>query len=235
MGNSGKMNCEETNELLASYALSALESDEVAAEQQHLAGCRRHDEALAELQAVVERLPLAVEEREPPRELRARLLQAFDAEVATSQGSQPTTARQTTPSQRLHALRPSFGYLAAAALALVIFGLTAWNIALQFGDGGDATMVTQLVGAAGGGQVLYLEDDRIVVLAIELPQPPVGRAYQAWGIYESGPVSLGLVPSEGVTAFRADLSDARAIAISEEPDGGSLQPTTEPLVVAQLR
>ena len=229
------MSCEEANELLASYALSALESDEVAAVQQHLAGCRRHDEALADLQAVVERLPLAVEEREPPPELRARLLQAFDAEVATSQASRPPTARQSAPPRRLWALKPSFGYLAAAALALVVLGLSAWNVALQLSGDGDATMVTQFVGAAGGGQVLYLEDDRIVVLTIELPEPPVGRVYQAWGIYESGPVSLGLVPSQGVTAIRANLADASAIAISEEPTGGSLQPTTDPLVVAQFR
>lgn len=65
-------------------------------------------------------------------------------------------------------------------------------------------------------------------------EPPAGRAYQAWGIFEDGPLSLGVVWATGAIAFRADLTDASAVAITEEPAGGSPQPTSDPLVVAEL-
>jgi len=37
-----------------------------------------------------------------------------------------------------------------------------------------------------------------------------------------------------VASFEADLADATAVAVSMEPPGGSEQPTTEPLLVAEL-
>lgn len=227
------MSCEEVDDLLAAYSLSALSAEETRDVHQHLVGCRRHDEALAELRAVGERLPLAAEEREPPPQLRTRLLHAFDAEVARRSAPR---AGVVTPLRRwLPGTRPAFAYLAAAAvLVLTVIGLSAWNLTLQLDDEGDATFAVQLTGAAGTGELVYFEEDKVGLLKLELPEPPSARVYQAWGIYESGPVSLGLVPSKGVAAFDADLSDASAVAITEEPEGGSEQPTTQPLVLAEL-
>ena len=60
--------------------------------------------------------------------------------------------------------------------------------------------------------------------------PPLesGRVYQAWGIYDGKPVSLGVLPHEAhMVAIEADLAGASTFAITEEPPGGSDQPTSD--------
>ena len=224
------MNCEDAAPLLGAYSLSALSSEEMAAVREHLALCRLHDETLAGLQVVVDRLPLAAEERQPRPELRARLLEAFDAEVAPAAGRGAARTWRWLPS-----LRPARAYLAAAALLLLAaVALSAWNVALQVGDGGEGTLVAEFGDGAGDSQLVYLKDDAIAVLRLDLPDPPAGRVYQAWGIFGADAVSLGVVRNRGLTAVSADLSGASAVAVTVEPAGGSPSPTTDPLAVARL-
>jgi anti-sigma-K factor RskA len=224
------MNCDVTNEALEAYAVDALPADELAAVEQHLMTCRRHDEALAELRATAAMLAESLGEMEPPGGLRSRMLLALDAEVASRQ----RPLRQRRPLEFPPPWRPA-PYAIAAALVLLIGGLIAWNLALQFGgdDGAPATVSAQLEGE-GSGTVFYLAGRGIAILDVQLPAIAPQRAYQAWGIVEGSPISLGLVAADGITALNADLSAASAVAITEEPAGGSDQPTSEPLAVAQL-
>jgi anti-sigma-K factor RskA len=227
------MNCEQLDELLAAYALSALDPDEAERARLHLTECRRHDEALAGLQAVAQRLPLIADEREPSPELRARLLVAFDVE-AGNDAPAVITPRSASARPVLMA-RPRFAYLAAAILVLAVVGLLAWNLTLQLGGSSHPTLSATLAGAAGKGELVYSRADQVGVLNLDLPALPPGRAYQVWKIEATGAVSLGLVSDNGVAGFRADLSQATAVAVTEEPAGGSEQPTAAPLLVAQLR
>ena len=228
------MNCEAIDEALGAYALDALSTDETLEVRAHLETCRRHDEALAGLRDVATRLPSAAAEREPPRALRGRLLDAFDAEVAAQDA--PRRIETARAGVRWSLPRPSFVYAAAAALVLAVAGLLSWNLALQFGGDGapQATVTIDFSGAAGSGRVVYVPEEHAGIMEVDLQEPPEGRTYQAWAVYEGGPVSLGTMPWQGVAAFQADLSDASAVAISEEPVGGSEQPTSDPLVVAEL-
>jgi anti-sigma-K factor RskA len=224
------MNCDETSELLAAYALDALSPDEASAVERHLEGCRRHDAELRELREGVAAIALAAAGREPPPELRARLLAAFEAEAVAA----PVPLR---PAERMRIWRPTttFAYAAAAVLIVALAGLLAWNIVLQTGgDGGGERLVRVFSGEAGQGRLVYVEDERAGLLELDLEAQPAERTYQAWAIYGESPVSLGLVPSEGVAAFRADLGGASAVAISVEPAGGSAQPTSDPVLVAAL-
>lgn len=225
------MRCEEIDELLAAYGVSALSPEEEKEVREHLAGCERHTSSLADVSAVVERLALVAQEREPPGALRARLLDAFDREVAAKRAASPEMIQE----RRLPAPRWRLAYAAMAALLFVAIGLTAWNVVLQSGEGENSTVVAALEGGSGEGLVVYLRDRGLVLLDVRLPELAPGRAYQAWDIRPSGPVSLGLVPSAGAVAVQADLENTEAIAISEEPAGGSRQPTTEPLLLASLR
>ena len=225
------MNCDETEQLLAAYSFAAVTEDEAEQVRRHLMGCRRHDEALAEFRAVAEALPLAVDEQEPPAELRARLLAAFDAEAAARAG-QITPLRRRPMAMQLR--RPAFAWFAAAALLLAVAGLIAWNLTLQLGGGGQPRLTATLTGTAGQAELVYFQNDQAGVFRLDLPAPAPGRAYQAWRIGPGGPVSLGLVPSKGAAAFSGDLSQSSAVAITEEPSGGSEQPTTAPLLAANL-
>jgi len=225
------MTCGQIEELLAAFALGALDVGEEASARAHLSICRRHDAELAEMAGVAATLALAVEEREPPLALRVRLIEAFEAEVSAQRRWPAPQAAILRP--RRWFARPQFVYLAAAAvLVLAVVGLATWAAVLQL-DGGQATIEAEFHGG-GTGTLVYRHDDRTVELTLELPQPPAGRVYQAWGLFEQGPASLGIVPGTMVTEFNADLRDATAVAISIEPEGGSEQPTTEPLLVAEL-
>jgi anti-sigma-K factor RskA len=222
------MTCDQIEELIAAYALDALSEDDLAQADAHLAGCRRHDQALAEYRRVVDRLGV---EMEPSAGLRTRLLAAFDAEAASQAPARPVAISGW---RRAAERRPAFWMAAAAVLLAAAAGLATWGLVLQFDEGAAGARVSAFAGDAGTGQLIYLPDDRIAVLQLDLQPPDAGHSYQAWGIFDGRPVSLGLLPDAGVAAFNHDLSDAQAVAISVEPLGGSDQPTTEPILVAAL-
>ncbi len=81
---------------------------------------------------------------------------------------------------------------------------------------------------------------RAYIAMHDLPQPPRGRVYQAWtlpkGTTKMVP-SLTFVPDAHGVAVIALPPDARttaAVAVSVEPEGGSKQPTTKPILVVPL-
>lgn len=73
-----------------------------------------------------------------------------------------------------------------------------------------------------------------------LPVLSQDRAYQVWGIQGETPVSVGIFQVDdqgvGVLVFNADqpISNYDLVAITDEPAGGSEQPTTTPLAAAQV-
>lgn len=73
-----------------------------------------------------------------------------------------------------------------------------------------------------------------------LPALNADRAYQLWGIQGETPVSVGVFQVDdqgvGVLVFNADqpISSYDLVAITDEPAGGSDQPTTTPLAAAQV-
>ncbi|MGH7542199.1 MAG: anti-sigma factor domain-containing protein, partial [Gemmatimonadota bacterium] len=77
----------------------------------------------------------------------------------------------------------------------------------------------------------------LLVTASGLPPAPDGRTYQLWGIAPGrDPVSLGVFDTRPdgtrTTLVEApELPDLEAGALSEEPAGGSPQPTSEPFLV----
>lgn len=80
----------------------------------------------------------------------------------------------------------------------------------------------------------------IVIAAQDLPPAPAGRTYQLWGITPgTDPVSLGTFDSESsgraVAIFRLPAgTQFRTGAVTEEPAGGSPQPTTNPFLIGAL-
>jgi len=79
--------------------------------------------------------------------------------------------------------------------------------------------------------------EQLLVTAFELPPPPTGRTYQLWGLSpDAAPVSLGTFDTGpdgsaiGLHTLAAGAAYTRS-AVTEEPAGGSPQPTTEPFLV----
>lgn len=81
----------------------------------------------------------------------------------------------------------------------------------------------------------------LVIAATGLPPLGEGRTYQLWGIPAEGdPVSLGTFDAgpDGDALLRQPLTvagDFQLGAITEEPEGGSAQPTSTPFLVGPWR
>jgi len=226
------LTCEEATELLEEYVMGALRPDEGASMTGHLATCRQHDGDLAELRSLLAGLAGTVVEVRPPARLHGMLMAAFDRESGGVPHSAAPSAAPRRPARWWQ--RPSLAYGAAAALVVAVVGLSAWNVSLR--QGREPVVIRESRADGMRMTVVYLRDQRLTVLDVDLPGLPPGRTYQAWAIPAGGgnPVSLGLLGNRGPVAFKADLSHAGAIAISEEPAGGSPQPTTTPIVVSEI-
>jgi anti-sigma-K factor RskA len=232
------MNCEEVEELAGAYVLQALPEDTLREVEAHLASCSAHPD-IAGLRAVALGLARAAPEREPPPALEARLVEAIRQETAAATAAKPAVAAARLRRWRWPRLSP---YALAAVLAAAVVGLLGWNIYLQVSpDGGqDVTFVRTLTDSGGArGRILYIQEERVAMLTVEGLAPlAADKTYQVWAVGEGPPLSIGLFTTAGAdeasVVLRADLSQAKAVAITVEPAGGSPQPTTEPVLKAEL-
>ncbi len=96
-------------------------------------------------------------------------------------------------------------------------------------------------GQVPGAQLFLNQAQHTAVLhAFRLPQAPAGRAYQLWFIQDGKPVpSVTFIPDAAGRALVQQVAvpaagAISAAAITEEPEGGSLAPTTPILLVTPL-
>jgi anti-sigma-K factor RskA len=232
---------ERFDDLKEAYALGALSEEERQEIEEYL---RTHPELRAEvddLESVANLLALAPQEYEPSPELRRDLM----SRISSSPDATPAA-----PSPRQAELWRFFGpggLAAAAALALVVLGMFAWNASLQEENQalqgelqGQQTYALQSTGAAQGvqGEVVRLGDERAVLVAEDLPSPPEDETYQAWIMREDVPEPAGLFKPDdaGVAAapIEGSIEGADAVAVTVEPSGGSSSPTSDPLMTANV-
>lgn len=82
--------------------------------------------------------------------------------------------------------------------------------------------------------------NRIYLALHTLPEPPRGKVYQAWtyqkGSSKSTPSPTFLPDARGAAliVLTADARSTQRVDVTVEPEGGSKEPTTKPLVEASL-
>jgi anti-sigma-K factor RskA len=87
--------------------------------------------------------------------------------------------------------------------------------------------------SGGGTATVVAADGAAVFAARDLPTPPSGKTYQLWVIRGSDDIrSAGLLDvRDGATqALVGGIGRGESLAVSVEPDGGSDQPSTTPVV-----
>ena len=93
--------------------------------------------------------------------------------------------------------------------------------------------------AIGDGEVIT-RGSRIYLALRALPEPPRGRVYQAWTWPRAArsllAASTFLPDARGVAliVLPADARATIAVSVTLEPDGGSKEPTTKPLMNVAL-
>ena len=226
---------------LAAYLLDALTEHESREMERHIEECARCQERARWLQASVETLPTAVEQLEPPPELRERLMQTVRAEAAIDHVA-PAAAREPTRrgpgwlGRLLSVPRPA---MALGALLLAIAG-GAVGYALGSGDDGPGSTTLQATvapQASGARATLVREGDSGVLHVSGLPQRRA-RIYEVWIARgkEVRPAGLFQVDrtGRGAAAIPTGLDEADQVMVSLEPAGGSEQPTSDPLVIVDV-
>jgi anti-sigma-K factor RskA len=221
------MNADEHNrwsEDLAAYMLGALEGDETAEFERHLEGCERCREEMGWLEPAVQTLPEAVERQEPPRQLRAALM----AEVRSD--AREAAARPSPARRRRWLLKPAMGF---AALALLVAGVVGYEVGKDGSDGGGgaSTVERQVDGLT---VKMVQEGDTGTLQLAGVHQLPPDKVLEAWvereGQVEAVP-ALFVPDRNGQAETRiADMTGVKVVMVTEEPQGGSDQPTGEPIM-----
>ncbi|WP_322753560.1 anti-sigma factor [Frankia sp. Cas3] len=232
----------DVHTLTGAYALDAVDDDERAQVEAHLAGCEFCAEEVAGLRAAAAALTEA-DALEPPASLRSAVL----GRIATT----PQLPAQAERPQKRHGrprwLRPVTAAAAAAVVAAA--GLTVADQHRRLDDERQrADRLSALASVAlsrsasmpldgGGSLAVVAVADSALVSARDLPALAGGRVYQFWFVGTDGVRSAGTADGRAVAVDRllTGVGAARAIAVTVEPAGGSAQPTTRTLVNAPVR
>lgn len=226
------MNGSDHNRLsedLAAYMLGALEAEEVATFERHLEGCERCQEEMRWLQPAVSTLPEAVERHEAPPQLREALMAEVREDVREAE-SRPAPSR----SWRQWLLKPAMGL---AVVALLVAGVVGYEVGKDDSGGGSgaSTLERQVGGLTvkmvteGNGGTLHLSG---------VHQLPSDKVLEAWvereGEVEAVP-ALFVPDRNGQAETRiVDMNGVETVMVTEEPSGGSDQPTGEPIMTMKV-
>lgn len=233
--------CPEAIEIGA-YILGALEPAEQDAFEHHLRRCPRCQRSLEQLQRSVEVVASAVERRQAPPELKRRIMAAVEAERSPKTLPRRAPRRLTTP--------VSVGFAGAfAALAVALFlafggGLSKQSLTIRGSARRGATGATTYAAVVAPqlhGTTVLVEraGERAYLVGYNLPAPPPGKVYELWVAGASGqPLPAGLFrPGEGgVTraTIERPLAGVTKVMVTVEPQGGTLRPTSSPIVIAAI-
>jgi anti-sigma-K factor RskA len=240
------MDHERFDDLKVAYILGALPEEGRREFEEYLAEHPARQAEIDELSTVAGLLALSPQEQEPPPELRRSIMDVVQAEA----GRPRVESRSGVA--RMREFLGVRGLALGAAVSMLVIGLFFWNMVLQ-GElrdlrGQSQSMpprqISRMValkgpGAAHGAQaeLMILHNDRAVLIAEDMPPVPEEKTFQIWVIEDNilKPSGLFEPKNEWVAVIVENpLDEADAIAVSVEPDGGSLEPTTDPMLTAKL-
>lgn len=245
-------------ETAAAYALDALAAPERAEFESMLVHSPEAQQEVVELREVVSLLAYAAPPMRPPETLRARVLSmAENVRPIESVRGTPNAGRAGR-----NALYLLLAASIAGVVALGTQYLRERNARLTLANTADSLRQTlasrdAMINTLLAPEVTTLKlsaTDRpptarlywnrttgqVILAAFQLPPAAAGRVYQLWGIAKgAAPVSLGtfntLPTGEGRLVATAPAGLTISVgAVTEEPAGGSPQPTTTPFLVGQI-
>ncbi|MEX2550747.1 MAG: anti-sigma factor [Nitriliruptoraceae bacterium] len=255
---------DDLHALTGAYALDALSDDERHRFEAHLETCEACSHEVEALRSVTERLDDASETAPPRGLRERILVAASttpQAGHADPEHREPAPVvelddrRRRAPrwSERLTAAAAVL-VIAVAGLSYVVVDLNAelaeveragdqaQATAERLGDvlaAPDAQLATAETGDGATARVVASEARGGAVFVAEgLADVPSGRTYQLWLIDESGPESAGLfTPSADgrvMQLLTGNVSDSVVVGVTVEPDGGSPEPTTDPVLAIEI-
>jgi anti-sigma-K factor RskA len=227
----------DLHELVAPYALDALDAGERERFERHLAECESCSAQLADLQEAAGALAFAAEGPEPPPSLRKRILESARAEKAGKVVHFP---------RRKWALSAAAAIAAAAACAAIGLGIWANSLSRSLDRErsakagyeravellGGGAQLKRLADAEGGLLVTPGGGDAALVVC-GLSPAPAGKTYEAWVVEGQTPRPAGLFHGgSGCPPVLLDrpVPPGAIVAVTLERKGGVQKPTGAILV-----
>lgn len=217
----------DLHELTAGYALDALDADECARYEAHLASCERCREELQGFWQVSGALAHAAGGPQPSAALRDRILEQARSERPN-----------VVPLRRRFTLPVLSSAAAVAAVAAIAFGIWAVGLSRELDDTKDELAVlgdpnAQVFESANGEAKLVVTPAGEAALVVRRLAPaPAGKDYEIW-VFENGvPQRAGLFERPGVAVLTHTVEPGQMVAVTLEPDGGLDAPSGTPLFTA---
>lgn len=225
--------------LTGAYAVDGLDDVERVRFERHLAEC---EDCRAEVASLREAVTLLAGDTAvaPPPELRDRVL----AQIATVRPLPPEVPRVVArPGTGRRLL---VGLVAAVVVAVAGVGVAVWRPWQQ--DTSVAPTAAERVLAApdaasetltfpGGARAKLVRSASLhqaVIVTTAMPLAPGSNVYQLWYQQpDDGMVSAGVMPKKAdqTVLLEGDAATATAVGITVEPDGGSPEPTSDPIAL----
>src|SRR5215204_3543558 len=251
-----EMNNERFEDLKDAYVLGALPEEERLSFEDYLAAHPERQAEVDELGAVAGLLAFSAPEQEPSPELRSRVMEMIEAEPRRV-GGHSTFARV---GDFLSVRSLALGAAALLVIGLLSWNLAlegqvedlqgqvedaqsqVQNLQGQVADGqAQQTRTIELKGAwaeqGATAEVASMQKNEIILVARNMPSVPEGRTCQIWVISDDVPKPSGLFQPDGngtATPITNSITKADVIAVTVEPAGGSEQPTSDPVLLAEL-
>ncbi|MFC1418506.1 anti-sigma factor [Streptacidiphilus cavernicola] len=253
------MTSADLHTLTGAYALHALSDRESEEFARHLAACAACAQEVRELEETAARLALAAAET-PSGDFRARVMAAIP-EVRQLPPLVPVDVSSwSSASKRWRRWRRAVPRLALAAC--LVLAVAAGGIAVNAENQvqqertrsaqmqSEASALSALLAAPdatfhtgqvkGGGSSTVVSSDALRQTAFVyrgLAPLPSHKVYQLWYSKDGRMVSAGLVPSgavDGATMLTGTPGGANGVGVTVEPAGGSVRPTTAPVLLLPL-
>ncbi|MGW7264917.1 anti-sigma factor [Streptomyces sp. NPDC054842] len=245
------MTTADLHTLTGAYALHALSDKEAAAFERHLASCEACAVEVRELSETAALLGVAASVTPGP-ELKEHVMRRIS--TVRQEGPQNASTPSSRSGWRPH--RASRWALAAClAAAAALGGTTIWqheraqdaierarrteqrteSVAAVLVAPDAKTRTTQFADGATGTVIVSEALDRAAFVTSGLADPPPGKVYELWFNDGGGAMRpAGFVnTARAATAvlMRGEVGDASGMGLTLEPAGGSLKPTSSPIVL----
>ncbi len=212
-----------------SYALNALDADEKAAFEKHLATSRDTRYEVTELTDTAVLLGMAVAEEAPPASLKASIMAQLDATPQVA----PITPG---PAERRARARWSTRPVVAAAVVQGEQQRHQADMLAAINAAPDAQR--RSVEMPGGSATLVWSGELAAsALIMDGLEPlPAHQVYELWYIGETGARPAGTFSASDGRTWRVldgEMGAGDVVGVTVEPRGGSETPTTDPIVVIE--
>ncbi len=228
------------SEDLASYVLGALDPSEAAEFERHLEGCERCRGEMRWFEPALAALAESVERHSPPRSLREGLMAEVRADAR--QAAAASAGERRGVAERLRAALGSRGLRLAtglAAIALAVAAVAGYEVGRggsgEAGEGGSVTLSSR---EHGIDVRMVREGESGTLHLAHVHQLPPGKVLEAWVRREGQvePVPALMVPDRRGRAETtiADLRGVDTVMVTQEPQGGTKEPTSPPIVAMSV-